>query len=114
MLQNATLTLINRQTGATATGSLLFTADAAIAMRCFLDDVTSKQHWQLGTTIKDASKMLYIAKAEMTSSPPAIGDRVTLTLDGESATTMQVVLVKDEVLGMISHFELFLKPGVTG
>ena len=83
MITNALLSEISRRTGANALGEELFDVGEAVALACFLDDVSSSQRWTLGATIKDASRVCFLEKAALgTVAPPIVGDRLTAAVVG--------------------------------
>ena len=114
MLSNATLSRIDRRTGATALGTEVFSTGATLApgIPVFLDEVSSGQKWTMGATIKDATWVCFVSKTDLAMvgvDAPVIGDQVTVAATGEAAATAQVLVTKDRTLGGLSHWELYLK-----
>ena len=118
MLANGVLLRIDRSSSADATGEKSFSPGADLAElvtgapRCFLDEVSDLQRWSLGSTIKDASQVCFIADESLSGadeSPPAQGDRMVVELDAGEAWTGEAIVIKHHSLSGFSHFEVYLK-----
>jgi len=115
VISNATITRIDTQSGADAAGTPVFVTGASLTLDACLGEPTSTQHWNLGATIKDAKWALYIDKDDLAAAgitPPALGDRVYAVPEDGSGDCFGVVIhVDNEVLDLVGHYLLFLKPG---
>ena len=119
MMSNCSILRFDPRTGVSAageeqfsTGDALGTAGAMGGVRCFADEVNNSQRFTLGAEIKDAGRVLYVAKADwaaLVSGVPDTGDHIQLQVDGEDVEFGQVLVRKDRVLGTLAHWELFLK-----
>lgn len=114
MITNATITQMEVLGGVDAMGQSIFGSTfMGFHVPCLICGVTTKQHWQLGATIKDATRVLYLEKQELRTAGlavPGLGHTLTMLLEGESALTMQVVALGEQVLDTLSHYEVYLKP----
>lgn len=111
MLENATLSRIDRAT-ADAAGDVTFTTGETLDARCFVGGIASKLKFTLGATIRDAQHLCHVDKAVLVAlgeNPPAVGDRLIVTLDGEASQTGEAVLIDDRVFNNLSHWAVFLK-----
>jgi hypothetical protein len=121
MITNATLTLITRRTAADAGGNELFTPDAAIALRCFDDNLAASentggasQRFTIDATTLDADYVSYLFQTDLTGqvvTPPAPGDQITVAPDVGSSSVRRVMRVVPRSLdgGCLDHFEVFSK-----
>ncbi len=111
MLENATITRIDRITGTNPMGGEIVATGATVAIGCFADEVTNSQRFTLGAVIKNADRVVYVEKDALDQAgedPPAEGDRITVALEDEAAMTGRILVLKDRVLDGLAHFECYL------
>lgn len=117
MLTNAFITRIDLAGTATAVGKRPLTQGAAIAVRCFVGQISSRQRYTLGATIEDADRLAMVRAIDLASAAqaqPQPGDRLTVLLDGDGAMSDQsdVITVAEQLLpggGGNSHYEIFMR-----
>jgi hypothetical protein len=74
--------------------------------------VTGTQKLQLGATLKDADALVCVGHTAIVAAgetAPRDGDRMLVTIDNVGDKTLEVVKAKPQILGSLSHFELFSK-----
>lgn len=111
MLKNATVTGYKRRTGASPTGVPSFTPESPLAVRCFLDTVSSSQKFTIGATIKDADQVAYLPYPAF--GHVLAGDRITVQPDGEGEDALELEIVatkRHQLADSLSHWETYLKP----
>ena len=114
MIYNATITSIASPTS-NAGGKILFGAATTLDLGCALVDVTARHRHILGATIKDATAVLYLLKADVPSSitlDPIPGQKVIASVDDSpgGAKSYRIVHVSNaEKSGGLSHWEMFLQ-----
>jgi hypothetical protein len=117
MLTNAFITRIDRAGTATAVGKRSLTQGSTIGVRCFVGQISSRQHYTLGATLQDADRLAMVRLIDLANageSKPQPGDRLTILLDGDGVMSDQsdVITVGEQVLpggGGNSHYEIFMR-----
>ncbi|HVS73086.1 MAG TPA: hypothetical protein VHQ47_17660 [Phycisphaerae bacterium] len=126
MITNACIVSLQRRTGASAGGDPLFASATIIAaddLRVFKGGVSARSaasgglsiRFALGATIDDASVVVFVEKqalADMSLDDPGLLDRITVVVDDDdpAGQAWQILGIAEQVLGDLSHFELFVKP----
>jgi hypothetical protein len=112
VIDNATLTRIDTSTSTPATGKA-WTAGAALAVRCLLDNSVRARRFAVAADVADATAVLYVEDDAWPAAgvtPPAAGGRVVVQLDSEDAAQLlQVLSVAHPTNGSLDHRQFFLK-----
>ncbi len=114
MLTNATILRIDRPSGHTADGRPLIVQGQAMAVRCCVDAISTRQRFALGTTLGDADHAVYIERPALQGvADPVPGDRMRLQPDHAATPYMAQVVTQGDRLGPaaagLSHLELFVR-----
>jgi hypothetical protein len=110
MLTNATITAVLTP-GTPDPGGVIAYTSAAVSARAAVDEATQSQRWVLGATIKDADRVVYVLKDELTGVTLDAGMRLTVLVDRGTSATFEIVYVRERTLGGgdVDHWEVFAK-----
>jgi hypothetical protein len=106
-MANATLSKVTQPGTADGFGDVVYGAGVTVSERVVLTEPTRAQLISLAARIADASAVVYVTHPF--SQPLAPRVRLTVTLDGGSAQTLEIIHRIERVkAGGLSHFECFV------
>ncbi len=114
MLTNATITKHERGT-ADAAGAVRYTDlgvgapgdPGALPLRGLCKGVSRQAKWELGAALANAETQVRIEHRRVIEAI-AIGDRLTIQVDGHEAVAWRVILVRETILGAVSSVMVYL------